>query len=141
MLRKVVGYFASLPPSRLVLWCYAVWYGVVLSMYFDASLRVWLTALGVSFVIGIALNLSVARVAGGPADRWQTMRLFLMPFCVSSYSSLIKDRDFLVVVPRDPRALAIAVGSCAMFLAAMWVVRRTCAQSVAQQTHAASQDR
>lgn len=141
MLKKLVGYLATLPPSRLVLWCYAVWYGAVVSMYFDASARIWLTALGVSFIIGIALNLSVARVEGGPADRWQTMRLFLMPFCVSSYSSLIKDRDFLVVFPRNPRALVIAVGSCAIFLVAMWVVRRNCAQSVARQTPAASRDR
>jgi hypothetical protein len=98
---RLLLYFRSLSSSKIILWCYATWYCAIVSMYFDPSPRIWLTALVVSFVIGIALNLSVARGAGVSVDRWQTIRLFLMPFCVSSYSSLIKDKGFIVIFPKS----------------------------------------
>jgi hypothetical protein len=122
---RLVIYLRNLPASKIVLWCYATWYCAIVSMYFDTSARIWLTALFVSFVIGIALNLSVARGAGISVDRWQTIRLFLMPFCVSSYSSLIKDRGFIVIFPTSPSALEVAIGSCLAFLAAVWILKKT----------------
>ena len=35
-------------------------------------------------------------------DRWQIFRLFLMPFCVSSFAALVKDAGFLLVFPPEP---------------------------------------
>lgn len=124
-LPRLVKYFRNLPPGKSVLWCYAIWYCAIVAMYFDPAPKIWLTALVVSAVIGIALNLSVARAEDHPVDRWQTMRLFLMPFCVSSYSALIKDRGFVVIFPANLYALEIAMGSCLFFLAAIWVLKKS----------------
>ena len=32
-------------------------------------------------------------------DRWQIFRLFLMPFCVSSFSALVKEAGYVLVFP------------------------------------------
>jgi hypothetical protein len=124
MLRTLASYLRTLTPGKTVLWCYATWYCAIVAMYFDPSPRIWLTAIVVSFVIGIALNLSVAQGTGA-TDPWQTIRLFLMPFCVSSYSSLIKDRGFIVIFPQSASALQVAIGCCLAFLAAVWILKRT----------------
>jgi hypothetical protein len=124
-MNHLANYLRNLPASRIVLWCYAAWYVSIVSMYFDPSPGIWLTAIVVSFVIGIALNLSVTRKNGIHSERWQTIRLFLMPFCVSSYSTLIKDRDFIVIFPQDPAALEVATGSCAVFLVIVWLMKKT----------------
>ena len=78
-------YFASLGTANIVLWCYLIWYLVTVVNYFDPSPAIWLNSLGISAVIGGALVLSVGGQSLRIADRWQTIRLFLMPFCVSSF--------------------------------------------------------
>ena len=88
-------YFAKLSTGRLVLWCYFLWYAFFVVRYFDASRNLWLTSLGIAIIVGIALVIS----AGGSArlDRWQMFRLFLMPFCVSSFSALVKGHGFVLI--------------------------------------------
>lgn len=107
-------YFARLPWGKAVLWCYLIWYAVNVAAVFDPSPAIWLNAMGISAVIGAALMLSVQRAA--PTDSWQTFRLFLMPFCVSSFSSLIKGRGYVLVFPTNLKVLGLAVGSCAVFM-------------------------
>lgn len=51
-------YIATLSTGRLILWCYFIWYAVVLVRYFDPALRLWLTSCGLSAIIGFALYLS-----------------------------------------------------------------------------------
>jgi hypothetical protein len=58
-----------------------------------------------------------------PPDRWTTVRLFLMPFCVSSFSQLIKGRGFVLVFPPDLRELVLAAGACMLFVASVLVIR------------------
>ena len=80
----ITGYLGGLNNGRLILWCYLIWYCVVLVRYFDPSPRLWLTSLGLSGIIGFALYISTT-AAGGEKVKlgfWQTFRLFLMPFCV-----------------------------------------------------------
>ena len=55
---NVRRYLAGLSTGRLILWCYLIWYLVVLVRYFDASLRLWLTSLGLSIIIGIMPQLA-----------------------------------------------------------------------------------
>src|SRR6185295_18400480 len=90
----LLRYLANLSTGRLILWCYLIWYVVVLVRYFDASARLWLTSLGISLIVGVALYLSTT--ARGPnlvkLGFWQTFRLFLMPFCVSSFAALVKGK-------------------------------------------------
>ncbi len=44
---KLIPYLANLSKGRLILWCYFIWYLVVLVRYFDPSPRLWLTSLGI----------------------------------------------------------------------------------------------
>ena len=107
-------YLATLSTGRLILWCYFIWYLVVLIRYFDPSARLWLTSLGLSGIIGFALYLSTA--GSGTTrirfDRWQLFRLFLMPFCVSSFAALVKDRGFILIFSPNITEIALAVGLC-----------------------------
>src|SRR5271154_3030311 len=95
--RALLRYFASLTVGRIILWCYLIWYLVTVVNHFDASPALWLSSIGVSAIVGFALLLSVNGGGSLNRDSWQTFRLFLMPFCVSSFSSLIKNRGYLLV--------------------------------------------
>jgi hypothetical protein len=87
---------------------------VIAYFYFDPTPRIWLNSAGISLIIGFALLLSVSE--GLPHCNWQTVRLFMMPFCVSSFSSLIKDRNFLLILPPNEFELLVAIGFCLLFL-------------------------
>jgi hypothetical protein len=120
-------YFANLPPGKIVLWCFLIWYLSTVAHHFDATASIWLNALGISAIIGIALYLSVREPGRAPPDRWTTLRLFIMPFCVSSFSQLIKGRGFVLVFPPDARELAVSMAACVLFVAVVWVIKRTAA--------------
>ena len=111
-------YFANLSTGRIILWCYFLWYAFFAIRYFDPGRGLWLTSLGVSLIVGIALVISTTPGAGGrKLDRWQVFRLFLMPFCVSSFSALVKGRGFVLIF--SPRMMEnyTALGVCAAFCA------------------------
>jgi hypothetical protein len=118
-------YFANLPPGKIVLWCFLLWYIATVIHHFDPAPAIWLNALGISFIIGIALYLSVREPGKAPPDRWTVMRLFLMPFCVSSFSQLIKGRGFVLVFPPDLHEILISLAACAAFVVAVLVVKRS----------------
>lgn len=117
------NYLAQLSTGKTVLWCYLIWYLVTVARYFDPAPAIWLNSLGISAVIGIALLLSVNRAGPKLGDRWQTMRLFLMPFCVSSFSSLIKGKGFILIVPPSAMEVAVSVASCMAFVAVVAAVK------------------
>jgi hypothetical protein len=120
----LVAYLAGMGPARQALWCYLIWYLATVILHFDPSPQLWLSSLGTSMLVGVALLLSVGGKPWAPGSRWQTVRLFMMPFCVSSYAALIKGQDYLLVFPGRPRELALAVGACAAFLLLAALVRR-----------------
>lgn len=107
----LIRYIASLSIARQVLWCYLSWYLCVVFLYFDPSPVLWVSSLGMSGIIGLALQLSTAGKAS-PNDGWTTFRLFLMPFCVSSYSALIKGKGFILIFP--PAGWENGVGLCCL---------------------------
>ena len=111
----MLRYFASLSVGKTVLWCYLLWYLVTVVCYFDPSAAIWLNSLGISALIGFALILSVGGL-GNKKDKWQTFRLFLMPFCVSSFSSLIKGKAYVLVFPPDRTVLLLSIGTCVTFV-------------------------
>jgi hypothetical protein len=118
-----VRYLASLSAGKIALWCFLLWYLATVFHHFDHSPAIWLNAFGISGIVGIALYLSV-REPGRPApDRWTTLRLFLMPFCVSSFSQLIKGKGFVLIFPPDPHELAVTLVACAMFVVAVIVIK------------------
>jgi len=118
-------YLATLNSARQILWCYLLWYLVVLVRYFDPRPRIWLTSLGLSGIVGLALVLStVGTNSSMRLDQWQVFRLFLMPFCVSSFAALVKDRNFILVFSPDWHDLALGSGLCGTFVALVWAARR-----------------
>ena len=108
----------------MVLWCYLIWYLVLAGRYFDPSPAIWLNAAGISAVIGTALWLGIRSPARGGVSFWQVFRLYLTPFCVSSFSSLIKGRGFMLIFPPVPSELALAAGWCALFVLAVGGLKR-----------------
>src|SRR6478735_10782147 len=95
---SLTKYLANLSNGKIVLWCYFIWYINTLVHHFDPSPSIWLNSAGISVLIGVALVLSVGGTSKALADKWQTFRLFLMPFCVSSFSSLIKGKGFILIL-------------------------------------------
>lgn len=127
-------YFASLRPGKVVLWCYLIWYLVTVVNHFDPSPRIWINSLGISAVIGFALLLSLSNSDIRKPDPWQTFRLFLMPFCVSSFSSLIKGQGFILVVSPLPSEQLTSVGLCVAFI--LLVVTLKClVREIPEQTN------
>jgi hypothetical protein len=109
-------YFANLSPGRLILWCYFIWYAFFVTRYFDANRNLWLTSVGISAIVGVALVISTW-TENTQLATWQTFRLFLMPFCVSSFSALVKDRGFILIFSPRMQENYIALGLCAAFCA------------------------
>ena len=122
--RLMIPYLAHLPPGKVALWCYLIWYLVTVVAHFDQSPGLWLNSLGISAVVGVALLLSVEAQPATPARRWQTFRLFLMPFCVSSFAALIKGQGYLLVFPARARELCWSIGLCAGFIALVLLLRK-----------------
>lgn len=122
----LIRYLANLSGGRLILWCYFIWYLVVLARYFDPNARLWLTSLGLSAIIGFALYVSTARTGTNNVklERWQVIRLFLMPFCVSSFSALVKGKGFVLIFSPDPAEIAAAAGLCALLCGTVYLLKR-----------------
>lgn len=120
-------YLAQLPAGKIVLWCFLLWYLATVIHHFDATPAIWLNSLGISAIIGLALYLSVRDPVKPPPDRWTVARLFLMPFCVSSFSQLIKGKGFVLVFPPSLHENLISLASCAVFVALVWLVKRASA--------------
>jgi hypothetical protein len=122
----MIRYLNNLSNGRLILWCYFIWYCVVLVRYFDSSLRLWLTSLGLSLIIGFALFISTTAASTNRVrlDFWQTFRLFLMPFCVSSFSALVKGKGFILIFSPKPTEILMAVILCAVLCGVVLALRQ-----------------
>lgn len=120
-------YLASLTTGRVILWCYAIWYAVNVANHFDARPRLWLTAIGLSAIIGTALVISTRSSTQGTTqlDRWQIFRLFLMPFCVSSFAALVKDADYLLIFPPSLRENLTGLALIAAFVLLVLALKKS----------------
>lgn len=124
---RLLHYLATLTRGRIVLWCYAIWYLTNVALHFEARPRLWLTSLGVSAIIGAALMISTKSSSTGTTtlDGWQTFRLFLMPFCVSSFSALVKDAGYVLVFPPTVRENLIGLTLILLFVGLVQGLRRS----------------
>jgi hypothetical protein len=122
----LVRYLAELTPPRQVLWCYLIWWAFVLVRYFDPSPALWLSSLGISAIIGTGLYLSTAYAGRSRTalEPWQIARLYMMPFCVSSFAALIKGRGFILVFDPALRANLAALGGCAALVGSAALCRK-----------------
>lgn len=123
---RLAAYFGGLTSGRIVLWSYLIWYAVTVVTHFDASPRLWLTSLGLSAIIGMALWISTRSSSSGVTelDRWQVLRLFIMPFCVSSFAALVKDAGYSLVFPPSLALNAVGFGLIALFVTVVSRLRR-----------------
>jgi len=122
----LIRYLANLTTGRLILWCYFIWYVVVLVRYFDPTPSLWLTSLGLSGIIGVGLYISTA-AAGQTRVKlgfWPTFRLFLMPFCVSSFAALVKGKGFVLIFSPKPAEILSASGFCVLLCAVVAILKR-----------------
>jgi hypothetical protein len=124
-MKGLIQYLYEIKLDKAILWCYLIWYVVVIYFYFDSSLKIWINSIGISAVIGTGLVFSVSSGKTGKSDYWQKFRLYLMPFCVSSFSALIKGQGFIVVVSPKVQETLVAVSCCALFLVVILVVKLT----------------
>jgi hypothetical protein len=122
----LVAYLAKLTAPKLILWCYLIWWVFTVALYFDPSPRLWISSMGLSAIIGTALYLSTAYGSSTKTqlERWQIIRLYVMPFCVSSFAALIKDRGFILVFHPTLSANLLGFGACAAFIALVLAMKR-----------------
>ena len=120
----MLNYFRRIGTPKVILWCYLLWYLATVWFNFDPNLELWVNALGISLVVGTALSLSVTRSGPAQPDRWQSFRLFLIPFCVSSFATLTKDRGYVLVFPTDRDVLFWSIGVCVVFVLLLLVLKR-----------------
>jgi hypothetical protein len=119
-------YLAGLSRGRFVLWCYFIWWTVVLVRYFDPSPQIWLTSLGLSVIIGAALyiNTTSSGMFRVKLEPWPTFRLFLTPFCVSSFAALVKGQGFVLIFSPRWQEMVVASGACAFLGVLVLLARR-----------------
>jgi hypothetical protein len=119
-LSRIHHYFKDIKPGKLILWYYLIWYFTTVYFHFDPNPKIWINALGISVVIGIALMLSVGSQS---IKSWQTFRLFWMPFAVSSFSSLIKGQGFFVIFSPHLVEIMVSVVACLLFTALVLLLK------------------
>ncbi len=121
------AYLATLSAGRAALWCYLIWYLTMVTLYFDTAPRLWLTSLGVSAIVGLAFMLSVHAHGASRQHRWQIFRLFFIPFCISSFSALVKGCGFILIFSPSLAKDGVALGLCLAFLCFVATIRRLAA--------------
>jgi hypothetical protein len=121
-MKWLIQYLYEIKLDKAILWCYLIWYVTVVCFHFDPSVKIWINSIGISAVIGTGLMLSVSS-SKGERDHWQAFRLYLMPFCVSSFSALIKDQGFIVFISPNIKETIVSVSGCVLFISVMLVVK------------------
>lgn len=123
----LLRYLQNLSTGRVILWCYFLWWALSVIHHFDATPRIWLTSLGLSAIIGAALIIST-QPSSGPRpkmDPWVMFRLFLMPFCVSSFAALVKDAGYLLIFPPSLHENALGIALITLFLLIVHLTKRS----------------
>ena len=121
-MKWLIQYLNGIKLDKAILWCYLIWYVIVVCFHFDPSVKIWINSIGISAVIGTGLMLSVSS-SKGKRDRWQAFRLYLMPFCVSSFSALIKEEGFIVFISPNIKETIVSVSCCVLFLSVILAVK------------------
>lgn len=122
-MQTINNYFRQIKLGKLILWYYLIWYFTTVYFHFDPNPKIWVNALGISLVIGIALILSVGNGQSLMANPWQTFRLFWMPFAVSSFSALIKGQGFFVIFSPYLFESLISISACLLFTSLIMLLK------------------
>jgi len=120
---RVIRHFARLEPGRVVLWLFLVWYAVMVALYFEGSPRLWLNAVGMAALVGTALMLSVRDGTVARPGFWRVFRLYAIPFCVSSFSALVRDDGFFAIFAPSLDLNLLALAGCLLFAGGIMIAR------------------
>ena len=108
------------------------YYVALMACYaFDAAevgTKVWTTALIVALIVGLILNANALKGDVGilehvKENRMMTIKFFIIPFCVSSISSvcnIIGDTHFVLVFPTSPIEKVIPVYAAPFVVAGLF---------------------
>jgi len=121
---RLIHHFACMSLSQLLLWLVLVWYLVMVALHFEASPRLWLNALGMSLIVGSVLLLSVRQLGSAVREFWRVFRLYAIPFCVSSFSALVRDHGFYAIFAPGWHDNLIALLACTLFALGVALMRR-----------------
>ena len=122
-MKWLIQYLYKIKLDKAILSCYLIWYVTVVCFHFDPAVKIWINSIGISAVIGTGLMLSVSS-SKGKRDRWQAFRLYLMPFCVSSFSALIKEQGFIVFISPNIKETIVSVSCCVLFILVILAVKK-----------------
>lgn len=123
----LLRYLSGLNSARVVLWCYFSWYLTTAARCFDPSPRLWLTSIGLSVIIGFGLYLSTTQGSASQRTKlgpWQIFRLFLMPFCVSSFAALLKGKDYVLIFSPELEDNVESGLVCVAVISLVWLAKR-----------------
>ncbi len=121
---RLIHHFARLPIGLVLLWLFLIWYLVMTALHFDPSMRLWLNSLGMAVFVGTALMLSAHHGGGTAREFWRVFRFYVIPFCVSSFSGLVRNADFYAIFAPTWKENLIALAACAAFGAWIFIARR-----------------
>lgn len=126
-MKLILNYFNTIKLDKIILWCYLIWYVAIVIFYFDPAPKIWINSLGISAVIGTGLILSVSSNKSNQQqdkrDYWQIFRLYFMPFCVSSFSTLIKDKGFIIFISPNLLENMLTIFICILFLVSIALIK------------------
>ena len=63
-MKWLIQYLYEIKLDKAILWCYLIWYVIVVCFHFDPSVKIWINSVGISAVIGTGLMLSVSSSKG-----------------------------------------------------------------------------
>ena len=117
-------YLSNLSYGIKILWCYLIWYLYFAVMYFDPNVELWVCSLGIAILVGFVLNINAFGSLKGimeTPNKWQVLRFFAIPFCVSSFPVLIKGKGFLLFFSPHAKENLTALSMCMLFLLLTWI--------------------
>eukprot|EP01068_Selenidium_serpulae_P011921 Selendium_serpulae@DN5746_c0_g1_i1.p1 len=105
-------YLTELP--FLIMWTYATYWTYLVAMYAShVRTMIWLSAAVASILVGVGLNANAYEMLSEreTIDYGVVVRFFIIPFGVSTLSGMTNQlrEQFLLVFPRDPTELCIAI--------------------------------
>lgn len=117
--------------GKQILWCYLIWYLVICTFYFDPDLILWGRCLGLGGIVGFALVLSTgpATIKRLRSDFWQVFRLCACPFLVSSFSTLVKGKSFILIFSPFWHENLIAFTICLLFVLLCFLSKKNCCRT------------
>jgi len=115
---KVVAYLAGLDRPRTLLWAAFLWYLAMMARHPPGALATWVNAAGIAAVVGMSLLANASPPGGSPRSLrfWPTARFFLIPFCVSSFSTTMRASGLVLVFSRDLADNLLGAGAIAGLL-------------------------